>query len=260
MATLPGEAVARCDGGLICAAQRKEAIKHYVSRKAMNVEGLGDKLVEQLVDLNMINTIADIYSLSREQLANLERMGEKSADNILAALETSKKTTLAKFIYALGIREVGESTARNFAKHFGAFEVFAAADELNLQQVTDVGPVVAHFAYEFFQQENNRQAIEQLKAAGIHWPDEVATATDAPLLGLTYVLTGSLEIFSRDDAKAHLLALGAKVSGSVSAKTDYVVAGPGAGSKLQKAEELGIKVLTEEDLLALLKQHGQLPE
>lgn len=258
--TLPGEAVARCDGGLICAAQRKEAIKHYVSRKAMNVEGLGDKLVEQLVDLNMINTIADIYSLTREQLANLERMGEKSADNILAALETSKKTSLAKFIYALGIREVGESTARNFAKHFGTFEAFAAADELNLQQVTDVGPVVAHFVYEFFQQENNRQAIEQLKAAGIQWPDEVATATDAPLLGLTYVLTGSLEIFSRDDAKAHLLALGAKVSGSVSAKTDYVVAGPGAGSKLQKAEELGIKVLTEQDLLALLKQHGQLPE
>jgi len=258
--TVPGEAVARCDGGLICAAQRKEAIKHYVSRKAMNVEGLGDKLVEQLVDLNMINTIADIYSLSREQLTNLERMGEKSADNILAALEASKKTTLAKFIYALGIREVGESTARNLAKHFGTFEAFAAADELNLQQVTDVGPVVAHFAFEFFQQENNRHAIEQLKAAGIQWPDEVATATDAPLLGLTYVLTGSLEVFSRDDAKAHLLALGAKVSGSVSAKTDYVVAGPGAGSKLLKAEELGIKVLTEEDLLALLKQHGQLPE
>jgi DNA ligase (NAD+) len=258
--TVPGEAVARCDGGLICAAQRKEAIKHFVARKAMNVEGLGDKLVEQLVDLNMINNLADIYSLTREQLANLERMGEKSADNILAALDHSKKTTLAKFIYALGIREVGESTARNFAKHFGAFEAFAAADELNLQQVTDVGPVVAHFAFEFFQQENNRQAIEQLKAAGIHWPDEVATAVDAPLLGLTYVLTGSLEIFSRDDAKAYLLALGAKVSGSVSAKTDYVVAGPGAGSKLQKAEELGVPVLTEEDLLALLKQHGQLPE
>ncbi|HWV15683.1 MAG TPA: NAD-dependent DNA ligase LigA [Cellvibrio sp.] len=258
--TVPGEAVARCDGGLICAAQRKEAIKHFVSRKAMNVEGLGDKLVEQLVELKMVNNLADIYSLTREQLANLERMGEKSADNILAALEFSKKTTLAKFIYALGIREVGESTARNFAKYFGTFEAFAAADELNLQQVPDVGPVVAHFAYEFFQQENNRTAVEQLKAAGIHWPDEVATAVDAPLLGLTYVLTGSLEIFNRDDAKAHLLALGAKVSGSVSAKTDYVVAGPGAGSKLQKAEELGIKVLTEEDLLALLKQHGQLPE
>lgn len=258
--TVPGEAVARCDGGLICAAQRKEAIKHFVSRKAMNVEGLGDKLVEQLVDLKMVNNLADIYSLTREQLANLERMGEKSADNILAALEHSKKTTLAKFIYALGIREVGESTARNFAKHFGTFEAFAAADELNLQQVNDVGPVVAHFAFEFFQQENNRAAVEQLKAAGIHWPDEIATAVDAPLLGLTYVLTGSLEIFNRDDAKAHLLALGAKVSGSVSAKTDYVVAGPGAGSKLQKAEELGIPVLTEEDLTVLLKKHGQLPE
>ncbi len=258
--TVPGEAVARCDGGLICPAQRKEAIKHYVSRKAMNVEGLGDKLVEQLVDLKMIETVADIYSLTREQLANLERMGEKSADNILAALEKSKQTTLAKFIYALGIREVGEATARNFAKHFGTLDALAAADELNLQQVTDVGPVVAHFAFEFFQQENNRQAIDQLKAAGIQWPDEVATATDAPLLGLTYVLTGSLEIFSRDDAKAHLLALGAKVSGSVSAKTDYVVAGPGAGSKLQKAEELGINVLSEQDLVDLLKQHGQLPE
>lgn len=257
--TVPGEAVARCDGGLICAAQRKEAIKHFVSRKAMNVEGLGDKLVEQLVDLKMVNTIADLCSLTREQLANLERMGEKSADNILLALEISKKTTLAKFIYALGIREVGEATARNFAKHFGSFEAFAAADELNLQQVADVGPVVAHFAYEFFQQENNRHAIDQLKRAGIHWPDEEATASDAPLLGLTYVLTGTLELFSRDDAKAHLLALGAKVSGSVSAKTDYLVAGPGAGSKLQKAEELGIKVLTEQDLLELLRQHGQLP-
>jgi DNA ligase (NAD+) len=258
--TVSGEAVARCDGGLICPAQRKEAIKHFVSRKAMNIEGLGDKLVEQLVDLKMIETVADIYSLSREQLANLERMGEKSAENILAALEKSKQTTLAKFIYALGIREVGEATARNFAKHFGTLDALAAADELSLQQVTDVGPVVAHFTFEFFQQENNRKAIEQLKLAGIHWPDEVATGAEAPLLGLTYVLTGSLEIFSRDDAKAHLLALGAKVSGSVSAKTDYVVAGPGAGSKLQKAEELGVKVLTEQDLVNLLKQHGQLPE
>lgn len=258
--TVPGEAVARCDGGLICPAQRKEAIKHFVSRKAMNVEGLGDKLVEQLVDLKMIETVADIYSLRREQLANLERMGEKSADNILAALEKSKQTTLAKFIYALGIREVGEATARNFAKHYGSLDALAEADELNLQQVSDVGPVVAHFTFEFFQQENNCKAIEQLKTAGIQWPDEVASGADAPLLGLTYVLTGSLEIFSRDDAKAHLLALGAKVSGSVSAKTNYVVAGPGAGSKLQKAEELGIKVLTEQDLVDLLKQYGQLPE
>lgn len=256
--TLEGEAVARCDGGLICAAQRKEAIKHFASRKAMNVEGLGDKLVEQMVDLGLINNLADIYSITRDQLANLERMGEKSADNILLALEVSKKTTLAKFIYALGIREVGEATARNFAKHFGNFEAFASADELNLQQVSDVGPVVAHFVFEFFQQANNRQAVEQLVAAGIHWPDEVATGGDAPLLGLTYVLTGSLEQFSRDDAKAYLLALGAKVAGSVSAKTSYVVAGAEAGSKLQKAEELGIPVLSEADLMTLLKQHGQL--
>lgn len=254
---IAGEAVARCDGGLICAAQRKEAIKHFVSRKALNVEGLGDKLVEQLVDLKMINNLADIYSLNSEQLANLERMGEKSADNILESLEKSKATTLAKFIYALGIREVGESTARNFAKHFGSLEAFATADELHLQQVTDVGPVVAHFAFEFFQQDNNRTAIEQLKAAGIHWPDEVAGAVDLPLIGLTYVLTGSLETLDRDTAKAHLLALGAKVSGSVSAKTSYVVAGAAAGSKLQKAEELGIPVLSEADLLDLLKQHGQ---
>jgi DNA ligase (NAD+) len=256
--TAPGEAVARCDGGLICAAQRKEAIKHFVSRKAMNVEGLGDKLVEQLVDLKLITNVADIYSLSREQLANLDRMGEKSADNILAALAISKKTTLAKFIYALGIREVGEATARNFARSYGTFEAFAAADELGLQQVPDVGPVVAHFVYQFFQQDNNRTAIEQLKAAGIHWPNEVAAMVDLPLAGLTYVLTGTLETLTRDDAKAHLLALGAKVAGSVSAKTDYVVAGTSAGSKLQKAEELGIKVLSEADLILLLTRHGQM--
>lgn len=256
--TAPGEAVARCDGGLICAAQRKEAIKHFVSRKAMNVEGLGDKLVEQLVEQKLITNVADIYSLTREQLANLDRMGEKSADNILAALETTKKTTLAKFIYALGIREVGEATARNFARSYGTFEAFAAADESGLQQVPDVGPVVAHFVYQFFQQENNRAAIEQLKAAGIHWPDEVAAMVDLPLAGLTYVLTGTLETLNRDDAKAHLLALGAKVSGSVSAKTDYVVAGTSAGSKLQKAEELGIKVLSEADLIDILTRHGQM--
>ncbi len=256
--TAPGEAVARCDGGLICAAQRKEAIKHFVSRKAMNVEGLGDKLVEQLVELKLITNVADIYSLTREQLANLDRMGEKSADNILAALEISKKTTLAKFIYALGIREVGEATARNFAKAYGTFEAFAAADELGLQQVPDVGPVVAHFVYQFFQQEDNRAAIEQLKAVGIDWPNEIAAMVDLPLTGLTYVLTGTLETLNRDDAKAHLLALGAKVSGSVSAKTDYVVAGTSAGSKLQKAEELGIKVLSEADLIDLLTRHGQM--
>ncbi|QEY15012.1 NAD-dependent DNA ligase LigA [Cellvibrio sp. KY-GH-1] len=256
--TVADEAVARCSGGLVCAAQRKEAIKHFAARKAMNVEGLGDKLVEQLVDLGLVNTLADIYSLSREQLAGLDRMGEKSADNILLALENTKKTTLAKFIFALGIREVGEATARNFANYFGSFEALAAADEESLQKVPDVGPVVAHFVAEFFSQESNREAVDKLRAAGIYWDNiEVASPEALPLNGLTYVLTGTLEALSRDDAKAHLLALGAKVAGSVSAKTDYVVAGPGAGSKLAKAEELGLKVMDEAALLELLREHGR---
>lgn len=256
--TVADEAVARCSGGLVCAAQRKEAIKHFAARKAMNVEGLGDKLVEQLVDLGLVNTLADIYSLTREQLAGLDRMGEKSADNILLALENTKKTTLAKFIFALGIREVGEATARNFANYFGNFEALAAADEEALQKVPDVGPVVAHFVAEFFAQESNRSAVEKLREAGIHWDNiDVASPQALPLDNLTYVLTGTLEALSRDDAKAHLLALGAKVAGSVSAKTDYVVAGPGAGSKLAKAEELGLKVMDEAALLELLREHGR---
>jgi len=256
--TVADEAVARCSGGLVCAAQRKEAIKHFASRKAMNVEGLGDKLVEQLVDMGLANNLADIYTLTRDQLAALDRMGEKSADNIKAALEHSKKTTLAKFIYALGIREVGESTARNFANYFGSLEAMAAADQEALQLVPDVGPVVAHFVSEFFEQESNRNAVGALRAAGIHWANiEVASPEALPLNGLTYVLTGTLETLSRDDAKAHLLALGAKVAGSVSVKTDYVVAGPGAGSKLAKAEELGLKVMDEAGLLELLREHGR---
>ncbi|HTF86348.1 MAG TPA: NAD-dependent DNA ligase LigA [Cellvibrio sp.] len=255
--TVPGEAVARCDGGLICPAQRKEAIKHFASRKAMDIEGLGDKLVEQLVDQGHINAVADLYQLTREQLAGLERMGEKSADNLLGALEKSKQTTLEKFIYALGIREVGEATARNLALHFGNYAALANASEEALQEVADVGPVVAHFVAEFFQQPHNRDAVTALKAAGVTWEDrdQPVNTADLPLKGLTYVLTGTLETMSRDDAKAHLLALGAKVAGSVSAKTDYVVAGPGAGSKLQKAEELNIPVLDEAGLLALLQQH-----
>ncbi len=256
--TVADEAVARCSGGLVCAAQRKEAIKHYASRKAMNIEGLGDKLVEQLVDSGRVNTLADIYSLTREQLSAMERMGEKSADNIINALEISKKTTLAKFIYALGIREVGEATARNFANYFGSFEALAAADQETLQKVPDVGPVVAHFVAEFFAQESNIAAVSALRNHGVHWDNiEVVSPEELPLAGLTYVLTGTLEALSRDDAKAHLLALGAKVAGSVSAKTDYVVAGPGAGSKLAKAEELGLKVMDEAGLLALLQQHGR---
>jgi DNA ligase (NAD+) len=257
--TVADEAVARCSGGLICAAQRKEAIKHFASRKAMNVEGLGDKLVDQLVELGLVKTLADLYSLTHEQLASLDRMGGKSADNILQSLENTKKTTLAKFIYALGIREVGEATARNFANYFGSFEALAAADEDALQKVPDVGPVVAHFVAEFFELESNRVAVQKLRDAGIHWADiQVAAPEELPLNNLTYVLTGTLEAMSRDDAKAHLLALGAKVAGSVSAKTDYLVAGPGAGSKLAKAEELGLKIMDEAALLDLLRQHGRL--
>jgi len=257
--TVADEAVARCSGGLICAAQRKEAIKHFASRKAMNVEGLGDKLVDQLVELGLVKTLADLYSLTHQQLASLDRMGGKSADNILQSLENTKKTTLAKFIYALGIREVGEATARNFANYFGSFEALAAADEEALQKVPDVGPVVAHFVAEFFELESNRVAVQKLRDAGIHWANiQVAAPEELPLNNLTYVLTGTLEAMSRDDAKAHLLALGAKVAGSVSAKTDYVVAGPGAGSKLAKAEELGLKIMDEAALLDLLRQHGRL--
>ena len=257
--TLEDEAIARCSGGLVCAAQRKEAIKHFASRKALDVEGLGDKLVEQLVDTGLVSKLADIYQLTGEQLAAMERMGEKSADNLLQALEASKHTTLAKFIYALGIREIGEATARNLANHFGSLEKLAEADEETLVQVNDVGPVGAHFVAEFFAQESNRQAVADLRAAGIHWQDlDVSAIEDLPLKGLTYVLTGTLEVMSRDDAKAHLLALGAKVAGSVSAKTDYVVAGPGAGSKLQKARELNLNVMDEEALLDLLRKHGRL--
>jgi len=259
--TVPGEAVARCDGGLICAAQRKEAIKHFASRKAMDVDGLGDKLVEQLVDLGFVHAVADLYQLTRAQLAGLERMGEKSADNLLQALENSKQTSLAKFIYALGIREVGEATARNLALYFGNYAALANADEEALQQVPDVGPVVAHFVAEFFQQSHNREAVAALRAVGVVWQDndQPPNQSDLPLNGLTYVLTGTLEALSREDAKTHLLALGAKVAGSVSAKTDYVVAGPGAGSKLQKAESLGLTIMDEEDLLKLLQQHGIAP-
>jgi DNA ligase (NAD+) len=255
--TIEGEAVARCSGGLICAAQRKEAIKHFASRKAMNVEGLGDKLVEQLVDLDKVKSLADLYHLDLQTLANLDRMGEKSAENILEALEKSKQTTLPKFIYALGIREVGESTARNLANHFGSFEALASASEEMLLAVKDVGPVCVHFLQEFFSSDDNRQAIENLKASGIQWGNiELKVASDLPLSSSTYVLTGTLTQFSREDASAKLIALGAKVSGSVSSKTTAVFAGAEAGSKLQKAEALGVPVLDEQALIDLLAQHG----
>ncbi|GMG87661.1 NAD-dependent DNA ligase LigA [Biformimicrobium ophioploci] len=254
--SVEGEAVARCTGGLVCAAQRKEAIKHYASRKAMDVDGLGDKLVEQMVDEGLLHSVADLYELTLEQLTGLERMGQKSASNLLAALEKSRHTTLPKFLFSLGIREVGEATARNLARHFGELEQLMAADEEALQQVEDVGPVVAHFVASFFAQERNRNQISALRQAGVHWEAEVQEEGAQPLAGQTWVLTGKLETLSRSEAKDYLQQLGAKVAGSVSAKTDMLVAGPGAGSKLAKATDLGISTMDEQGLIDMLGQNG----
>lgn len=254
-----GEAVARCTGGLICPAQRKEAIKHFAARKAMDIEGLGDKLIEQLVDEELIQSVADLYHLNLEQLAALERMAEKSAQNILQALEKSKKTTLARFIYALGIREVGEVTAKQLARHFGFLERIQTACIEELQSVPDVGVVVATHIHHFFAEPHNLTVIAELQKVGVHWPEnEVHSTQDLPLSGQTAVITGTLveSGMSRDDAKAKLEALGCKVAGSVSAKTDFVVAGEKAGSKLDKAQELNIKVLNEREFLALLTQYS----
>jgi len=249
---LEGEAVARCTGGLYCEAQRKEAIKHFASRRAMDIEGLGDKLVEQLVDQELIEDIAGLYDLSVEELAGLERMGEKSALNLVAALEESKHTTLDRFLYALGIREVGDATARTLTREFGRLEILMDATEEQLEKVRDIGPVVASHIVQFFRQAHNRGVIERLVAAGICWPD-VEPVEHEPLEGNTYVLTGTLSGITRDEAKQKLQALGAKVSGSVSKKTTAVIAGEKAGSKLAKAEALGVKVLSEQDLMELLK-------
>lgn len=250
-----GEAVARCMGGLTCSAQLKEGIKHFASRRAMDVEGLGDKLVEQMVDEKLISSVADLYRLSLEQIANLERMGNKSAQNLLDALEKSKQTTLARFIYALGIREVGEATAATLAGHFGTLDALAEADEAALLSVPDVGPVVAHYIREFFSQRKHLQLIADLRKLGVQWQEGKVDRGNKPLAGQTWVLTGTLEAMGRDEAKDKLLALGAKVAGSVSKATSVVVAGPGAGSKLTKAQELGITVMDEEAFLALLNRH-----
>ena len=242
----PGQAAFRCMGGLVCAAQRKEAIKHYASRKAMDIEGLGDKLVEQMVEQKMIDSVADLYGLSLEQLAGLERMAEKSAQNLLDALNKSRTTTLARFIYALGIREVGEATAEALAGYYGNLDDLMRADEDSLQQVEDVGPVVAQNIRHFFDQEKNRAIVEQLRDSGVNWPAaEAAAPRDQVLDGKTYVITGTLEGFSRDQAAALLKARGARVSGSVSARTSAVIAGEKAGSKLAKAEALGVEVLDQ---------------
>lgn len=248
-------AVARCSGGLYCPAQRKQAIKHFASRKAMDIEGLGDKLVDILVDEGLIDSIAGLYRLEKEQVMRLERMGDKSAANLLGSLDKSKRTTLSRFIYALGIREVGEATALNLADYFRSLGSLQSATREELVKVQDVGEIVADHIRIFFQQPHNQEIIQQLLQAGIHWPDmAITTKINQPLGGQSWVLTGTLETMARDQAKARLLALGARVSGSVSAKTSCLVAGPGAGSKLAKAQNLGIKIIDEPEFVQCLEQ------
>ena len=252
-----GEAVARCSGGLYCAAQRREAVKHFASRRALDIEGLGDKLIEQLIDRDLIGDPAGLFALTAATLAGLERMGEKSAHNLIEALEKSRHTTLARFLYALGIREVGEATAQALARQFGSLEAIGAAGEDELQRTQDVGPIVARHVHTFFRQPHNRQVIAKLQEAGVEWSESEPgpAVEDLPLAGRTFVLTGTLSE-PRDAVKARLQALGAKVSGSVSKKTDYVVAGEEAGSKLTKAQALGVPVLDESGLEKLLAAHA----
>ena len=247
---IEGEAVARCTGGLFCAAQRKEALKHFVSRKAMDIDGIGGKLIEQLVDRELIHTPADLFKLDLTTLTRLERMGAKSAENALNSLEKAKSTTLARFIFALGIREVGEATALNLANHFKTLDSLKAADLEQLQQVPDVGEVVANRIFVFWREAHNVAVVEDLIAQGVHWETvEVKEASENLFKDKTVVLTGTLTQMGRNEAKALLQQLGAKVSGSVSSKTDFVIAGDAAGSKLTKAQELNITVLTEEEFL-----------
>jgi len=252
---LEDEAVARCTGGLYCAAQRREAIQHFASRRAMDIDGLGEKLVEQLDEQGLIHDLADLYTLETEQVAALERMGEKSAQNLLDALDKSKSTTLARFLFALGIRQVGEATAQGLAAHFGDLEPIMQADEQALQEVPDVGPIVAESIRAFFHEKHNRDVIGKLIEVGVKWERvKVKPRTEQPLAGKTFVLTGALDSLTRDEAKERLQALGAKVTGSVSKKTDYVVAGADPGSKYDKAVELGIEILSEDGLQELLER------
>ena len=252
-----GEAVARCTGGLVCPAQRKQAIKHFASRKALDIDGLGDKIVDQLVDRELIKTPADLFILKQGHFESLERMGPKSAKNLVTALNEAKATTLVKFLYSLGIREAGEATAQNLANHFLTLENIISASVESLTQVSDVGDIVASHVRGFFDEEHNLAVVNALIEQGVHWPALSAPSEDEqPLAGLTYVLTGTLNTLNRNDAKARLQQLGAKVSGSVSAKTDALVAGEKAGSKLTKAQDLGIDVLTEDDLIELLEKHN----
>ena len=248
-----GEAVARCSGGLFCGAQSKEAIKHFASRKAMDIDGLGDKLVELLVDRGLIYSPADLYELSVGKITDLERMGEKSAQNLIDSIAASRQTTLAKFLFALGIREVGEATGQTLARNFGSLQAIINADQEALLEVDDIGPVVAYYIRDFFRNPDNLAIINALRESGVSWDDIDISAQDSqPLKGQTWVLTGGMEIVSRAEAKDRLQDLGAKVAGSVSAKTTQVVAGPGAGSKLTKAQSLDIPVFDEEQFLAFL--------
>ncbi|WP_019427810.1 NAD-dependent DNA ligase LigA [Limnohabitans sp. Rim28] len=253
-----GEADHRCTGGLFCSAQRKQAIWHFAHRRAMDVDGLGDKLVDQLVDSDQVKTLADLYHLKLDTLAKMDRMAEKSAVNLLEALEKSKTTTLSRFLFSLGIRHVGEATAKELARHFGQLDAVMVASEDALLQVADVGPVVAHSIRTFFDQPHNREVVQALREAGVTWPEGDALApTEMPLAGITVVLTGTLQSMGRDEAKEKLEALGAKVAGSVSKKTHYVVAGAEAGSKLDKAQALGVPVLDDTGLALLIT--GQKP-
>jgi len=252
---LPDEAVARCSGGLVCPAQRKQALLHFASRRAMDIEGLGDRLVEQLVDSGVVHTPADLYKLGVGALAELERMADKSAANVVAAIDKSRRTTLARFIFALGIRHVGEATAKELARHFGGLDALMSADEPQLLEAEDVGPVLAQSIRQFFAEAHNREVIAQLRAAGVQWTEGAPQrAAAGKLQGLTFVLTGTLPSLSREDAKELIEKHGGKVAGSVSKKTSYVVAGAEAGSKLDRAEELKVPVIDEKQLKAMT--HG----
>lgn len=249
---IEGEAVMRCVGGMSCAAQLKAVIRHFSSRKAMDIEGLGDKLIDQLVDDVLVSSVADVFRLTKEQLAALDRMGDKSSENLLASIEKAKTTSLPRFIYALGIREVGEATARALAQHFLSLDELLAAPADVLEGVDDVGPVVARHICEFAHDERNRQSISDLLASGVNWPSVSVVSGEGPLAGTTWVVTGKLESMGRDDAEQRLRALGAKTASSVSAKTSTVLAGPGAGSKRKKAESLGISIMDEGEWLVML--------
>ncbi|WP_257276283.1 MULTISPECIES: NAD-dependent DNA ligase LigA [unclassified Endozoicomonas] len=252
------EAAARCTGGLYCSAQRKEAIKHFASRKAMDIDGLGDKLVDQFVEKGLVNTVADLYKLGAEPIASLERMGKKSATNLVNALKASQKTTLARFIYGLGIREVGEATAQSLVAHYRDLEAIKSATVEQLQEVDDVGPVVAAHIETFFKQEHNLEVMDELLKVGVHWDEDTGQEEDVdqPLQGEVWVLTGTLHTMTRDEGKAVLQKVGAKVTGSVSAKTTALLAGEKAGSKLTKAQNLGVRVVTEDEFIVLMQQWG----